>query len=986
MKTIITRILLFLAVLTAGSSLSSARDLQTPCAGRVVRHNLYSPQLKTTVTVDVWLPSDYDVQATNTYPVIYANDGQNMFDPNGSFAGVAWDVDDAIESLHADGITEAAVVVGVHCTGNRFGDYAPSKAVRAAGLESSMCAAWGGVSLRGDEYLDFIVNTLKPVIDRDYRVRTDLQSTTVLGSSMGGLISCYAMCEYPDVFGNALCLSTHWSGALDNSTPLFGQAVIEYMKQNLPADGRHRLYLDHGTKGLDAAYRACNDKAIALAAEKGYEEGYDLMTYIDEGADHNEVAWRGRVEKPLRFALSAMLPRQMDDAYKLGLPGRIGDGVILHCFQWKLTDIIDELPAIAKAGFKAIQTSPMQRNVRVGDVWYDVYRPYDYRFIDNGLGSRDDMRRLCAEASRYGIDVIVDVVANHGTCTYEEYDPWWNDNGRMAWGKTISWGNRWSETHEALGEYGESNSDDPDVQARTRNYILELKGLGVKGLRWDAAKHIALPSEGCDFWKNVLTVPGIWSYGEILGTPAEHPELLKEYARYMSFTNPGGSASNTNTYEWLGIPMSSQVLWVESHDTFSNDTGGSQTIAQDEIDRRWALTAAREGATALYFSRPNFGGKDNILVGTKGAVDFSAPEVAAANHFHNVMAGMPETMLWLEDGVAAVYRVKGVVITRSGGAGPVEIPMGNLDPDGVYEDEVSGKKFSVSNGKLCGHIASEIGVAVLYDYKGESVSDPRVEMTPLVEAFSKSTCEITLRAFNCSSASYSVDGSVPVEFRGYTSFMIGDGVEPGSDVVIDWTATNAGKTVAGSFVVSKLLPPPPCHVYMRYDDPALDSATFYTFVYNSAGASVAGWPGQTMTRDNSLTINGRSGCWLSYRVPDGFADDGFAMVSSSGSVRYPADNVPGIPLEGKSLVFEYVKGKWTVGRVTDYGGVDNILVSDDEMAYAVEGGIVAGNVPADVYNLSGQFVGRVEADAFRAFASGLYIVRAGACAGKIAVR
>lgn len=887
----------------------AVRDLQTPCTGSIDRYEIYSQQMKTTLLVDVWLPDDYEIQTGNSYPVIYMHDGQNAFDSNGSFAGVAWDIDDTLTRLHNEGLTENAVVVGIHCTANRFGDYSPSKALAVVpGLTAKMQNVFGGQKIKGDEYLEFIVNTLKPMIEEKYRVRTDLRSTSIMGSSMGGLISVYAISEYPEVFGNAACLSTHWIGSLDNTTPEFAEAIIAYLDENIPADGDHRIYFDHGTKDLDAYYPEWNQRVVDMAKAKGMIEGYTLMNYIATGASHNEYFWSRRLGRPLEFILGPMLLPLDEEGASYHLPNNISDGNILHCFDWKLKDITADLPYIAVAGFKAVQTSPMQRAVPAGDIWYDVYRPADYKFIDNGMGTRDDMRRLCSEANRLGISVIVDIVANHGTGPDEDHDPWWDLNDRMKYGATIDYSNRWSETHDCLGGYGESASDDPDVQQRTRNYILELKGLGVGGLRWDAAKHIGLPSEGCDFWKNVLTVPGIWSYGEILGAPAQDRSKMKEYAEMMCFTNTSGVPYGYNAWSDLGINSDRLVNWVESHDTFSNPPYSSQSISQNEVDRRWAIIAAREGSRGLYFSRPPFGEGGNIKVGRKGSTLYRNSTVAAANHFHNAMINQPEKY-YESNGIRVVYRHNGLVVTKEGG-GQVELPIGNLDPDGIYDDEITGASFEIRNDKVYGEIDATAGVAVVYDYS--TVPSPVIPPTPVT-------------------------------------------------------------------------PDEPVYVYLHFDDSDYGNYSWYVFVYDS-GISNSGWPGEIMIPDDSLLINGFSGGWLRYEVPEEFSENGLAMVSSSKtSYRYPAHNEPGIPLEGESLIFFHHDGVWSTSRVSSDSGVEAVDIPTLPLGFAVEGGIATTRPGVEIFTPAGIRKALSGSVGTISLPAGIYILRCGSQVMKLAV-
>ena len=237
------------------------------------------------------------------------------------------------------------------------------------------------------------------------------------------------------------------------------------------------------------------------------------------------------------FALSAMLFTSAWGA-EYGLPSGIQEGNILHCFDWTFNDIKTELPSIAAAGFGSVQVSPVQGNCATNAEWFFAYMPYDFKFRANGNGSRAQLQSLCAEAEKYGIKVIVDVVANHVNQASGYHETWWDQNGRVRWEGGCNYGNRYSITHGQLGDYGDVNSEDSEVQARAKAFVEDLKSIGVKGIRWDAAKHIGLPSEGCNFWKTVTSVPGMFHYGEILDSPGGNGDaLMNEYTQYMSVTD-----------------------------------------------------------------------------------------------------------------------------------------------------------------------------------------------------------------------------------------------------------------------------------------------------------------------------------------------------------------------------------------------------------------------------------------------------------------
>jgi predicted alpha/beta superfamily hydrolase len=245
--------------------------------------------------VDVWLPPGYAEQPEQRYAVLYMHDGQNVFDPRTSTLGVDWGVDETMTRLLGEGQVQPAIVVGVWCTARRFAEYAPRKALQLLvdpALAQSPTAAQG---LLSDHYLRFLVEELKPFVDGIYRTQPDSAHTFILGSSMGALISLYALCEYPEVFGGAGAVSTHWPA---------GQGVmLHYLRRNLPDPRTHKIYFDFGTETLDAEYEPYQVQADALVTAAGYQPGRTWITRKFPGEDHSEHAWRKRVDLPLRFLL-----------------------------------------------------------------------------------------------------------------------------------------------------------------------------------------------------------------------------------------------------------------------------------------------------------------------------------------------------------------------------------------------------------------------------------------------------------------------------------------------------------------------------------------------------------------------------------------------------------------------------------------------------------------------------------------------------------
>lgn len=405
-----------------------------------------------------------------------------------------------------------------------------------------------------------------------------------------------------------------------------------------------------------------------------------------------------------------------------GLPTNIQDGNILHCFNWPVSAVKEELPNIAAAGFGTVQLSPMQRSdVRTGSPWHDLYRPYDLAF-KGGLGSREELKALCAEAASYGIKIIVDVVANHVDKTAGYHDPWWDGNGRVRWEGGINYGDRRSITHGQLGDYGDVNSEDAGVIARGKAYVEDLKSMGVKGCRWDAAKHIGLPSEGCGFWSSVTSVPGMYHYGEILDAPGPNEGIIKEYGQYMSVTDnkycnyaardnggiPGGHGGSWDVNHGLGNKV---VYWAESHDTYSNDNEWSMNVDQSVIDRAYAAYACRKGASALYLSRPKTKGFNNIKV-SKGTEAFKGKHIAAVNKFRNAMVGKADYFTGTGNACSITRQGGGAVIVMKG-SGNISIANGGgYCPAGTYKDMVSGGTFTVTASTISGNVGSS-GIAVI---------------------------------------------------------------------------------------------------------------------------------------------------------------------------------------------------------------------------------------------------------------------------------
>lgn len=429
-------------------------------------------------------------------------------------------------------------------------------------------------------------------------------------------------------------------------------------------------------------------------------------------------------------------PATVQAATDYNLADNIQDGVILHCFDWKYNDIKAELPNIAAAGFTSVQTSPAQVGAGSG-IWYWLYQPLGFYAGTNDLGTTAELQALCEEAEKYGINVIVDVVANHLAGDHSNIQgdlkdsQYWHNYGDVG-----NYSDRYQVTHGDIG-MADLNSEHSYVQQCASNYVNTLKNLGVDGIRWDAAKHIGLPSESCNFWPAV-TSQGLYHYGEILVGPDDrttgNEHLMKEYTNYISVTdssygktlrdafNSGEAPSAYGNWAARGISNDKLVYWGESHDTWSNnqDWGYSNQMSQNVIDRAYAVAASRNDISALYFSRPSANYKEGILAGQKGSTHFTSPEVAAVNHFHNAMIGQADYYT-TGSNCAVVCREKGaVIVAGSGGNFSVSVPNGGgLTEPGTYTDEITGETWTVTESTISGKIGST-GIAVIYNGSGST--------------------------------------------------------------------------------------------------------------------------------------------------------------------------------------------------------------------------------------------------------------------------
>ncbi|MFT4604991.1 MAG: putative alpha/beta superfamily hydrolase [Rhodothermales bacterium] len=302
--------------LTACASAEQSSEAVTGVTGTVIHHEMVESAHVDSRNVDVWLPPDYD-SSVISYPVLYMHDGQNLFDPEMSYIGVDWGLDEAMTALYKE-TGQAAIVVGIWNTPKRRAEYYPRG---MAELWSEEIQEEMGDDLRlgdveSDGYLQFLVEELKPMIDAEYRTRPDREHTMVMGSSMGGLISLYAITEYPNVFGRAAAISTHW--------PVAGEAGLTYLETALPAPGKNRIYFDYGTETLDAGYEPWQDRVDSLMEARGWTDGWNTVKFT--GHDHSERSWQKRVPSILGWMMGDWIAEGVDGSRILKDQAWLSDG------------------------------------------------------------------------------------------------------------------------------------------------------------------------------------------------------------------------------------------------------------------------------------------------------------------------------------------------------------------------------------------------------------------------------------------------------------------------------------------------------------------------------------------------------------------------------------------------------------------------------------------------------------------------------------
>ncbi len=430
------------------------------------------------------------------------------------------------------------------------------------------------------------------------------------------------------------------------------------------------------------------------------------------------------------------------------------DDVILHAWTWSFNSIKDNMKDIAEAGYTMIQTSPANTCIVAEDggmelfgkgKWYYHYQPIDWKIGNYQLGTRDDFKAMCAEAKKYGIRIIVDVLPNHTAIDHSKvtasldsavggHDNLYHANGFTP---ITDYNDRMQCTTGEMGELPDVNTENPDFQSYYMQYVNDLIACGAGGFRYDTAKHIGLPSDPKDpkanendFWdvamgrkavkgiKLALPADSLFIYGEVL---QDKNTKEAEYAEYMDLTASSyghvlrnilnaSNAKADSIMNWNHVVSPEKlVTWVESHDTYCN-AHESAALSDSAIRAGWVLLTARQFGTPLFFSRPDGSSRANYWgnnrIGAKGNDEFKHPEVAAVNKFRKAMHGQPEKIfLSASNEQVEVCRgdVGAAIINLA--LAEAEISITTTLPDGVYRDKVYNTEFKVSKGIITGKVS-----------------------------------------------------------------------------------------------------------------------------------------------------------------------------------------------------------------------------------------------------------------------------------------
>ncbi|MFR8699567.1 MAG: Ig-like domain-containing protein [Bifidobacterium adolescentis] len=581
-----------------------------------------------------------------------------------------------------------------------------------------------------------------------------------------------------------------------------------------------------------------------------------------------------------------------------GLAKHMKNGAILHAWMWSFKTITQHMPEIAAAGYTSVQTEPMSKIKEVAangkkftENWYYVYQPANTSIGNFVVGTEADLKEMTATAHKYGVRVIVDVVANHFTSDWNAIDPDWQNKDYFHKrtgcdgpnGEINDYSNRYKVTQCHLLGLWDLNTQNQAVADRMQKFLKTAVADGVDGFRYDAAKHVELPTEVFDnkqsnYWNTILKNGSQFQYGEVLqGDSGLDYKAYANMFRDNSSDGGGNTASNygktiraavgsnnldvkmVKNIDTGGASEDQLVTWVESHDNYANGDKESTGLTDYQIMMGWAVVGSRRAGAPLYFNRPKGSGGTNpqfaeqSQLGDAGDDMWKNKSVAAVNHFRNAMDGKGENLqncgdkscLMIERSTSDGIQNDGVVIANLGGDKSLS-GMDTTLEDGTYPDEVNGGRLVVSNHKIVSGTAKGGAVSVFY-VKGES--DPNVSVEAASKEFSSDNVKVTLRAQDADNLKYTTTEGESGSFTDGKVISVGKTLSVGETATVKVTGTAAkdgkkvkkGQALSASVTVKKVEVPKQ-NLAAQYSTNKVGMGVKKTINFNAGkDASIADW-------------------------------------------------------------------------------------------------------------------------------------------------